>query len=126
MQRSVMHAPTIFFLLIAAIMKRGKNIASFFAPVNKKVKETAVRETSQGIERAEVLLSSLNTLTCASDSPSSCWKRESRRRLERGHLMKVRALTQRGKFQRVRRMKKRVRRKKTYRDRERNSQRYSK
>ena len=34
-------------------MKRGKNIASFFAPVNKKVKETAVRETSQGIERAE-------------------------------------------------------------------------
>ena len=53
MQRSVMHAPTIFFLLIAAIMKRGKNIASFFAPVNKKVKETAVRETSQGIERAE-------------------------------------------------------------------------
>ena len=29
-------------------MKRGKNTASFFCPVNKKV-----RETSQGIERAE-------------------------------------------------------------------------
>ncbi len=37
--------------------------------------------------------------------------------------MKVRALTQRGKFQRVRSIKKRARRKKTYRDRERNSQR---
>ena len=41
-----------FFLLIV-IMKRGRDIESFFAPVNKKVKETAVRETNQGIERAE-------------------------------------------------------------------------
>ena len=34
-------------------MKRGRDIASFFVPVNKKVRETAVRETNQGIERAE-------------------------------------------------------------------------
>ena len=41
-----------FFLRIV-IMKRGRDIASFFVPVNKKVRETAVRETNQGIERAE-------------------------------------------------------------------------
>ena len=34
-------------------MKQGKKIASFFAPLNKKVKETAVIETSHGIKRAE-------------------------------------------------------------------------
>ena len=44
--------PLRFFLLIV-IMKRGRDIASFFVPVNKKVRETAVRETNQGIERAE-------------------------------------------------------------------------
>ena len=51
-QRNVMHSPTFFFLVIV-IMKRGKDITSFFAPVNKKVIETAVRESNQGIERAE-------------------------------------------------------------------------
>jgi hypothetical protein len=34
-------------------MKRGRDIASFFAPVKKKGRETVMRETSQGIERAE-------------------------------------------------------------------------
>ena len=50
------------------------------------------------------------------------WKRESQRswwRMERRQVMKVRALTQRGTLQRVRR-------KKTYRDREGNSQKNSK
>ncbi len=42
----VMHAPK--FLLLIVIMKRGRDIASFFAPVNKKG-----RETNQSIERVE-------------------------------------------------------------------------
>ena len=35
--------PFVYFLLVV-IMKRGRDIAAFFAPVNKKV-----RETYQGI-----------------------------------------------------------------------------
>lgn len=101
-KRKVMHAPK-FLLLLIVIMKRGRDIASFFAPVNKKG-----RETNQSIERVE---------------EQEEGEPEESVELERGHVMKVRALTQRGKFQRVRSMKKRVRRKKTYRDRERNSQR---
>ncbi len=45
-KRKVMHAPK--FLLLIVIMKRGRDIASFFAPVNKKG-----RETNQSIERVE-------------------------------------------------------------------------
>jgi len=40
--------PLRFFFLLIVVMKRGRDIASFFAPVNKKV-----RETNQGIERVE-------------------------------------------------------------------------
>ncbi len=74
----VMHAPK--FLLLIVIMKRGRDIASFFAPVNKK-----------GEKQIKVLRELRSR------------KRERQRsqwRLERGHVMKVRALTQRGKFQR--------------------------
>ncbi len=46
-KRKVMHAPK-FLLLLIVIMKRGRDIASFFAPVNKKG-----RETNQSIERVE-------------------------------------------------------------------------
>ncbi len=46
-KRKVMHAPKCLLLLIV-IMKRGRDIASFFAPVNKKG-----RETNQSIERVE-------------------------------------------------------------------------
>ncbi len=46
-KRKVMHAPK-FLILLIVIMKRGRDIASFFAPVNKKG-----RETNQSIERVE-------------------------------------------------------------------------
>ena len=81
--------------------KRGH--CSLFCP--GKVKK--VRETCEGIERAE-----------------EQEEREAEELVERRQVMKVRALTQGGTFHRVRR-KRRVRRKKTYRDRERNSQRDS-
>lgn len=46
-KRKAMYAPK-FLLLLIVIMKRGRDIASFFAPVNKKG-----RETNQSIERVE-------------------------------------------------------------------------
>lgn len=84
-------------------MKRGRDIAAFFffTPINKRVRE------SQGIERAEELEEG-----------------EPEELVEVGEVMKGRTLTKRGTSQGVR-LEKRVRRKKTYRDRERNSQRDS-
>ena len=57
-------------------MKRGRDIASFLAPGNQKG-----RETNEGVEEQE-----------EGDSQRSLG------RLERGHVMKGRALTQRGRF----------------------------